>query len=261
MNLKFDKRSVYIRFTFAYIRLIRCNLFQTVQSALGGLGSGLPSSFPECHNPAFEFFGFIQLFGTRFNVRLFFGTVRLCFGTTSASAQSPAQCFLIMKKCFLFSQFLSMTALSLLLARTFPFNGSIIVVITRVFFRLKVHPDLYNEFNWSQVQETRNRPLNTGTKTVSFSPVTLSGQFSSCRQLISIGSSVVGIRDKARTRVNSLTNFSVGSLQNRSTGHLTNKMHSGRRSLSIKRVNRQLAQPGSQVNSPGRLISLIARRR
>lgn len=35
-----------------------------------------------------------------------------------------------------------MTALSLLLAETLPFNDSIIAVINRVLIRLKVHPDV-----------------------------------------------------------------------------------------------------------------------
>lgn len=83
MNLKFGKCSAYIRLAFDYIRLILRNLLRQ----LSWLWVVWVRAAP------FPFLGFIvcpsdndwliQLFGTRFDVRIFFGTVRFCFGEKS----------------------------------------------------------------------------------------------------------------------------------------------------------------------------------
>ena len=90
-----------------------------------------------------------------------------------ASAQSPAQCFLIVYD----TEFLSMTAISLLLAGTFPFNDSIIVVVNRVVIH-SAQGSSRRIINSIKTRETRDGQLNTGTK---ISPVMLSCKFSSYR--------------------------------------------------------------------------------
>ena len=77
---------------------------------------------------------FGQLFGSRFKFGFTSSTRRLSFGNTSARPRLLRNLPLSVFVQIYFSQFLSMAALSLLLAGTYPVNGSVVAVINRAFF-------------------------------------------------------------------------------------------------------------------------------
>lgn len=80
MNLKFGKCSAYVRLAFDYIRLIRRNLLRQLSWFWVVWVRAAPFPFRCFIIYPSDNDWLIQLFGTRFDVQIFFGTVRFCFG-------------------------------------------------------------------------------------------------------------------------------------------------------------------------------------